>query len=255
MLKIVKQIIKDILRNKVILFFTLFLFVTSFSMINLQDTPEKGMVSLMNVVLFAIPLLSLIFCVIYLYNSLEFIELILSQPVQRKTIWNAFFLSLAGAFFISILIGIGIPVVLYSFSTIGLTLVAVCILLTWVFVSIAMWIAVSTKDKARGIGKALIIWLFFSILYDGIILFLLFQFSDYPIEKPMIGLAILNPVDLCRIMLLLQFDISAMMGFTGALFKKFFSSWLGFFIALLSILMWIIIPFLVSKYKFSRKDL
>jgi len=61
----------------------------------------------------------------------------------------------------------------------------------------------------------------FSILFDGLVLFLLFQFADYPLEKFMVGISGLNPVDLTRVLVLLQLDISAMMGYTGAVFKDF----------------------------------
>ena len=43
-------------------------------------------------------------------------------------------------------------------------------------------------------------------------------FADYPIERPMLGLMLANPVDLARVVLLLRFDVSALMGYTGAVF-------------------------------------
>ena len=61
----------------------------------------------------------------------------------------------------------------------------------------------------------------FTVIFDGLMLLLLFQFSDYPIERTMIGLTAFSPVDLCRILILLQLDVSALMGFTGALFRDF----------------------------------
>jgi Cu-processing system permease protein len=55
--------------------------------------------------------------------------------------------------------------------------------------------------------------------------FLFLQFSDYPIEKMVVALSVLSPVDLSRIMiLLLRLDVSAMMGMTGAVFQKSFGT-------------------------------
>ena len=51
--------------------------------------------------------------------------------------------------------------------------------------------------------------------------------SDYPLELPLLGLTLLNPVDLGRVLLLLQFDNAALLGYTGAVFERFFGSALG----------------------------
>ena len=84
-----------------------------------------------------------------------------------------------------------------------------------------------TPDKAKGIGLSLMIWFYCAIVFDGQVLLFLFSFSDYPLEKAMTLLAALNPVDLGRIMILLQLDISALMGYTGALYQKFSAAAMG----------------------------
>jgi hypothetical protein len=43
----------------------------------------------------------------------------------------------------------------------------------------------------------------------------------------MIILSALNPIDLGRILFLMKFDIAALMGYTGAVFQRFFGSGLG----------------------------
>jgi Cu-processing system permease protein len=118
-----------------------------------------------------------------------------------------------------------------------------------------MLAAVLFVDKAKGIGFSVLIWLFYSILFDGLILFLVFQFSDYPIEKGMILVSMLNPIDLARIMILMQLDVSALMGYTGAIFKDFFGTQEGILISFSMLILWAIIPFLVSAKKFRTKDL
>jgi len=115
--------------------------------------------------------------------------------------------------------------------------------------------AVLTRDKAKGIGVAILLWLYFSLLFDGLLLFVLFQFNDYPIEKTIIILSSLNPIDLGRILILLKMDISAIMGYTGAIMKDFFGSNQGFLFALISLLLWAFVPTWISLRKFNRKDL
>ena len=255
MKKIVKYIMTDILRSRIMIIYTIVLLATSLSIFSLEDNANKGLLSLLNIILIIVPLFSLLFSTIYIYNSAEFIELLVSQPLQRKSIWLSFSVGLAISLSMAFVIGIGVPVLLFQFNAIGFLLLIVGILLTVIFVAIALWAAVQIRDKAKGIGLAILLWMYFSLLFDGFVLFLLFQFADYPLEKPMILVSALNPIDLGRILILLQLDISAMMGYTGAIFKDFFGTIAGVTIAFITLTLWIIIPLYFSTHKFNRKDL
>ncbi len=255
MYKIIKYVITDILRNKIVMVYTLFLLAASLSVFSLEDNSSKGLLSLLNIILIIVPLVSIIFSTIYVYNSAEFIELLVSQPLKRKTIWLSLFAGLATSLSIAFFIGAGIPVLLYQGNTIGITMIANGILLSVIFVAIAMLATVRTRDKAKGIGVAIMLWLYFSLLFDGLVLFILFQFADYPMEKPMIALSALNPIDLSRILILLQLDVSAMMGYTGAVFKDFFGTYTGLIFSIGVLVLWIIIPVWFATRKFNTKDL
>jgi Cu-processing system permease protein len=255
MYKIIKYVITDILRNKIVMVYTLFLLAASLSVFSLEDNSSKGLLSLLNIILIIVPLVSIIFSTIYVYNSAEFIELLVSQPLKRKTIWLSLFAGLATSLSIAFFIGAGIPVLLYQGNAIGFTMIANGILLSVIFVAIAMLATVKTRDKAKGIGIAIMLWLYFSLLFDGLVLFLLFQFADYPMEKPMIALSALNPIDLSRILILLQLDVSAMMGYTGAVFKDFFGTYSGLIFSIGVLVLWIVIPVWFATRKFNTKDL
>lgn len=255
MKKIIKYVIIDILRNKIVLAYTVFLLLLSLSIFNLEDNSAKGILSLLNIVLIIVPLVSILFASIYVYNSAEFLELLVSQPLKRNSIWLSIFIGLACSLTLAFFIGVGIPVLLYELSATGITMLLVGLLLTVIFVAIAMLATVNTRDKAKGIGVAVLLWLYFSILFDGLVLFLLFQFADYPLEKAMIGISALNPIDLSRILVLLKMDVSALMGYTGAVFKDFFGTTIGLVIAILVLVFWSIMPVWLSVRKFNRKDL
>ena len=235
--------------------YTIFLLVISLSVFNLEDNAAKGLLNLLNVVLIIVPLVSIVFSTIYIYNSAEFMELLVSQPLKRKNIWLSLFFGLAASLAIAFFVGTCIPILLYAATDTGLILGAMGLLLSVIFVSIAMLAAVLTRDKAKGIGVAILLWLYFSLLFDGVLLFVLFQFEDYPIEKTIIILSSLNPIDLGRILILLKMDISAIMGYTGAIVKDFFGSNHGFLFALLTLILWSLIPTWISLRKFNRKDL
>ncbi len=255
MKKIIKYVIIDILRNKIMLAYTLFLLLISLSVFNLEDNSSKGLLSLLNIILIIVPLVSMLFSAIYVYNSAEFLELLVSQPLKRKTIWLSVFTGLAFSLALAFFIGAGIPILLYEATATGFMMLGTGLLLTVIFVSIAMLAAVLTRDKAKGIGVTILLWLYFSLLFDGLVLFLLFQFSDYPVEKAMVGVSALNPIDLSRILILLKMDVSALMGYTGAIFKNFFGTQAGVLLSFLVLFTWILIPTWLSLRKFNRKDL
>ncbi len=255
MKKILKYVIIDILRNRIVLAYTVFLLLLSFSIFNLEDNSAKGLLSLLNIILIIVPLVSILFAAIYVYNSAEFLELLVSQPLKRNTIWLSIFSGLACSLSLAFFIGVGIPVMLYEFTATGFIMIAVGLLLSVIFVAIAMLAVVKIRDKAKGIGVAILLWLYFSLLFDGFVLFILFQFADYPLEKAMIGISAFNPIDLSRILVLLKMDMSALMGYTGAVFKDFFGTTAGFIIALMVLILWIVIPAWLSTRKFNRKDL
>jgi Cu-processing system permease protein len=255
MKKIIKYAIIDILRNKIIMAYTVFLLLLSLGIFNLEDNSTKGLLSLLNIVLIIVPLVSILFAAIYVYNSGEFIELLVSQPLKRKTIWLSVFFGLAFSLALAVFIGVGIPVLLYEFTDTGLTMLMVGLLLSVIFVAIAMLATVKIRDKAKGIGVAILLWLYFSLLFDGLVLFIVFQFADYPLEKPMIAISVFNPIDLSRILVLLKMDVSALMGYTGAVFKDFFGTVPGFAIAMITMMIWVLLPTWLSVRKFNRKDL
>lgn len=255
MFRLVKIIVQDVIKSKFVMIYTLLLFIMSWSIFNLEDNISKGLLSLLNLILLTIPLVSIMYSVSYLYNSAEFIELLLGQPVKRTKIWISLYIGLSIALMLAFLIGTGIPVLLYSLNSIGLMMLLTGVLITVIFISLAMLCSILTRDKAKGIGVSIMLWLFFSLLFDGIVLFLLFQFSEYPIEKMMIGISTLNPISLSRILILLHLDESAMMGYTGAIFKEFFGTTLGMIISFAILFIWAVIPFCISYIKFNKKDL
>lgn len=255
MRKIIKYVIIDILRNKIILAYTLFLLLLSFMLFVLEDNNTKGLLGLLNVLLIIVPMVSIIFSTIYMYNSSEFIEILVSQPLKRITIWLSMFAGISASLAFAFMIGVGIPVLLFVPNSTGLMMVIIGFLLTIIFIAIAMLASVTTRDKARGIGVAILLWLYFSLLFDGMVLFLLFQFVDYPMEKPMIFISALNPIDLGRIMILLKMDISALMGYTGAIFQQFFGTIWGQLVSLSVLLLWILVPVWLSVRRFNHKDL
>ncbi|MCC6684532.1 MAG: ABC transporter permease subunit, partial [Bacteroidia bacterium] len=178
-----------------------------------------------------------------------------AQPLKRSTILLGEYIGVALSLSFAFLTGIGIPIILFDATATGFVLILSGTLLTLVFISLAFLSSVITRDKAKGIGTSLMLWFYFSIIYDALILTLLFTFSDYPLEQAMIPIAALNPIDLGRIVIMLKLDISALMGYTGALFKNFFGNTMGIFYTCGIMFIWIIVPLLCAIKVFNRKNL
>ena len=255
MIKIAKYVLYDIVRSRFILFYTAFLLVVTFSMYSLDSDPGKSTLSLLNIILLVVPLVSVIFTTTHFFNSYEFIELLLSQPVNRRTIFMAEFFSVALALSLAFLIGVAFPMIMLAYSQASVYLILSGLLLTFVFVSLAFLASVSTRDKAKGIGVALLFWIYFTLIYDGLVLYVIYSFSDYPLEKVTLLLSSLNPVDLARIIILLKIDLSALMGYTGAFYKNFFGSSVGIIYSFLFLSLWTGVPLLFAMRKFAKKDI
>ncbi len=255
MIRITKHVLYDILRNRFVIFYTLFLLIITFSLFSLDSDAGKASLSLLNIILLVVPLVSVIFTTIHFFNSYEFIELLLSQPINRSIIFFSEFGAVALALSVAYLVGVGVPLFIMYPNQSSIIMLLAGLLLTLVFVALAFLASVGTRDKAKGIGIALLFWFYFSLIYDGFLLYIIYSFSDYPLEKVTLALASLNPIDLARISILLKLDISALMGYTGAFYKNFFGTYLGVSYSLGMLVLWVIVPLLLARRKFLNKDI
>ena len=70
----------------------------------------------------------------------------------------------------------------------------------------------------------------------------------------MLAAMIANPIDLARLLLLSQFDTAALLGYTGAVFQRFFGGIGGAFMALFAAGLWVALPAVLGARLFHRKD-
>lgn len=258
--KIIKYQMQDNLRSKWIIGCFVFFLAFAYWIISFTGDSSKVIMSLLNVILIIIPLISIVFGTIYIYNNKNYVTFMLTQPINRRTLYCGLFFGLVIPLLLSFLLGVGVPIM----SNLGIFANSVSmifiIFLTGifqilVFTAFAFLIATLNEDKLKGLGISIFVWLFFTAIYDGMILFLLQVFQDYPIEKLALGLTIANPIDLGRILVVLKFDTSALMGYTGAVFETFFSKTIGYVISIIVLIIWFIFPFILGIKNFSNKDI
>ena len=214
MFKIFKYSLLDLLRSRWLIFYFLFFLTSSFLLFYFSSNAAKALVSLLHVEVAIVPLVSIIFGVMYYYNSREFIELLLAQPLKRDTIFLGLYLSLSSSLAFCFVLGTGIPFIYFNtgFSDIGSFgyYLLTGVMLTYIFTAFAFLISLLNENRIKGFGLSILVWLYMVVVADGIFLLLLMYFQDYPLEKLTLALTILNPVDLSRVLVLLNLEISAL---------------------------------------------
>ena len=247
MLKILKYSFYDLMRSRWSYVYFLFYLLLGVVLLFLNNDLSKAVITLMNVIIILVPLIGTIFGVMYFYNSREFTELLLAQPIKRSSIFLGQFFGVATSLALSLIIGLGVPFVFYGiFNSNAIwdfsLLLVTGAFLTFIFTALAFVIALSNENKIKGFGYAILLWLFLAVIYDGLFLMSLLYFEDYPLDKFSLFATMLNPVDLSRVLILLKLDISALLGYTGAVFQRFFGTDFGLILSTSVLTLWVLIP-------------
>ncbi|WP_416867575.1 MAG: ABC transporter permease [Imperialibacter sp.] len=259
MWKIFKYSFFDLLRSRWTYFYFLFFMIVTAGLLHLSGQVAAAITSLLNIVVVLIPLISTLYGIVYFYNSSEFTELLLAQPVRRRSIFLGQYLGLFTSLAASFLLGILIPAILLGHFEVRLWLdlfylLGIGTLLTAIFTAIAFLIALRQTNRMKGFAIAILTWLFLAVLYDGLFIIFLLFFEDYPLEKFSLIATVLNPIDLSRTSLLLKLDMAALMGYTGAVFNKFFGTSMGMLVSISALVLWVAGPLLGFLRVAARKD-
>jgi Cu-processing system permease protein len=257
--KILKYELHNMARSRWLAGIAAMLFVVTEVLFRFGGDPGKTVMSLMNVVLVVVPLLCLVLGTIYFYNSREFNELLLAQPVNRTSIYLGKLIGFSGALCLAFVVGVGLPFLIHSFGLrayVGkiATLMVVGCCFVFIFSSLAFYAATRFEDRIKGFGAVLVAWFVLAVVWDGVILIFVHVARDYPYEPGLLGLVFLNPIDLGRVLILLKLDISALMGYTGAVFRNVFGAQNGTLLAAAAMLVYTAVPVLLGLRTFRRKD-
>ncbi len=259
MLKVWQYSIYDLARNRWTYSYFIIFLVMAVALLQMSASMNMAVASLLNIIIILVPLISTVFGAIYFYHSREFLELLLSQPIKRRSLFLGHYLGMATSLSLSLVAGLGIPFLFYGLWESGqsgafLNLMLVGVFLTYTFSGLAYLIAITNDNRVKGFGLAIFVWLLLAVLYDGVFMLCLVMFEDYPLEKFSLFATILNPIDLSRIIIMLKLDVAALLGYTGAVFNKFLGTGQGYIIALSVLLLWTIWPVLLYLRIAGKKD-
>ncbi|MBK7131055.1 MAG: ABC transporter permease subunit [Crocinitomicaceae bacterium] len=259
MLKILKYSFFDVLRSRWMILYFLFFFLSAVILLNFTSDLPKAVGSLMNLTITIVPLISTVFGVMYYYSSKDFAELLLCQPIKRSQVFLGQYLGLSISLVISFMAGTSIPFAMYGAFVSDYIwdygILVICgVMLSFIFTALAYYISILNEDRIKGFGIAILVWLILSVVYDGLLLYVFVIFNEYPLENAAVVLTMINPVDLSRVMILLKLDISAMMGYTGAVFQQVFGSFNGILLSFFMLVIWAALPVLAFVRRAKRKD-
>lgn len=253
---LLRATLRDGLRSRLVYGFGLFFLGAGWLLSRLGGGGDKVLLSLLSLSLALIPLVCLVFGASSVYQSRRFIELMLAQPVGRWRLFLALYTGLALPLALAWVLGC-LPwlagaadqatgaLVLFLASGVALCL-ACC--------ALAFLIALKVDNRLRGLGLALGLWLLLALAWDALVLMVAYAFADWPLEGVILGMCLANPIDLARILVLLQFELGALMGYTGAVFKLFFAEGLGTLLACASLVLWTAVPLWLAGRVFCRRD-
>ena len=253
---ILKFELRENLRNYRLLIYAGTLAAFSLLILHFAGGSPRAAASLLNLILLAVPLFGLLFSALSFRDAQPFIYLMLSRGVSRNQVFIGKWLGLGISLSIGLVAGITTGSVL-SRQSIGLValLVSLTVLLQWVFVSFALCLAVLVHRREMIPGLTLLIWFFLYVVYDLLMIGLGTYSNEYPIELPVFVLMVLNPLDLLRMVFLVQTDLSQLMGFSAAFAVKTLGGTGGVFLAVGGLIAWVALPLLIALRRFKSKDL
>jgi Cu-processing system permease protein len=243
------------------------LLVLGLSFFGLAQSREVGFqgfarvtMSLMNLVLFIVPLTGLVLGVTSTSSDGGTLSLLLAQPVSRGEVLLGKFLGLTAALTVAQAVGFGaggLAVAFYAGAdqALGfLVLTGLSMALGWLTVSTSLLIAVRWPDRLKAMSAALLLWLLMVVAYDLVVLGATALLQGVPLQSVLFPALLLNPVDLARVLTMLSIGSGALFGPTSAVLMKSFGSAGGIALGLLVLTLESVIPLVIAVHLFRRRD-
>lgn len=243
------------------------LLVLGLSYFGLAQSREVGFqgfsrvtLSLMNLVLFLVPLTGLVVGVGSVAGGGDALPLLLAQPVSRGEVLIGKYLGLCAALTVAQALGFGGGGVVVAFQAGSeqiagfAALTALSFLLGCLSLSAALCIASLFPDRLRALSMALFLWLLMVVLYDVAVLGTTAILRGLPLQAVLIPALLANPVDLVRILITIAVGSGALFGPTSAVLVQFFGGTGGALLALGVLAVETVVPLIVALRIFRRRD-
>lgn len=218
--------------------------------------------SLVNLGGFLVPLLALLLGVFSFLTNREYLEIMVTQPVSRSRVLLGKYLGLVLTVVTASAVGFGLPGVVIAL-VIGvdgaqryLLVVLYSLLLAVVFTGLSVLIALVVRRRQIAIGIALAVWVFYELVYGVLMLATTLYLPAVMLKTTLLVGLLGNPVDIVRVLSLLQVGGPHLFGPAGAtLIKLAGSGTIAAVVGLAALGVWVVLPLLVAMKVFERQNL
>ncbi len=223
---------------------------------------ERTSVSLLNLILYIVPLCSMLAAVQSLTKEGGTTDQLFTEPITRTEIVVGKFLGVSIANILALLIGFGVSGVLIGLKT-GmsgiadyLVLVGFTSLLSFVFVALASFTTILLKRTVKAYAAVLVMWFAMVIFFDLLIIGLTFLLPEgYANKVAFFGL-FLNPVSASRVSVLILIAGKEVLGVAGAELMRAIGGVSQAVVSLFSsLIVWVVLPMFLSVTVLKKQDL
>ncbi|HEY7785609.1 MAG TPA: ABC transporter permease subunit [Pyrinomonadaceae bacterium] len=218
--------------------------------------------SLVNMVLYVVPLVALTMGTLSFTSEKSASELLFSQPVTKSEVLLGKFFGLFASILSATLIGFGLAGVIIATNagTEGSlrypAFVGFSLLLALIFLSLSALVSVICRRQSKAFGVALVVWFFFVLLYDLLVIGATFLFKERTANLFIFGSLFGNPVDMVRVASLMTLNGNDIFGAGGAALLRFLGGeTLSMVLLLIALILWIAAPLFIAQRLLRRQDI
>src|SRR5688572_30743196 len=218
--------------------------------------------SLLNIVLYIVPLVALGMGTLSFTSEKSASELLFAQPVTRSEVLIGKFVGLFASMFSATVIGFSLAGVVIGLRA-GAegsfrypALVGFSLLLALIFLSLSALIAAACRRKSKAFGVALFVWFFFVLFYDLLVIGGTFLFRERAANNFIFGSLFGNPVDMVRVASLMTLNGKDIFGAGGAaLLRSLGGESSSFALLLVALFLWVVVPLFIAQRLLRRQDI
>lgn len=196
----------------------------------------------------------ILFANLYWQNNSDFISLILTQPVSRRIV----FVARISAFYAVLFLTTAISLIFHLSKLLDVheiaTLATYQVVAQAISIGIGFLLAISINDRLKSLAFGMGLIVLFVFILDALNLWIIINYSRYPLEKLLLFLNSLNPVSLVKFESLRNINTPLWSGYSGILLRRAFDDQFMRFINIFVLFTWWFAPTFWSMRTFNKKD-
>lgn len=247
--------LREVIISRWFLFYVVGLNLILHTLLYFTNQVEQVYGSVLNAVLYFNFIAIFLFSLLTWQNSLDFVSLVLSQPVNRRDVFWARLVAFIGS--VSLFTGSSLVIQLVtSMDAIPLLhLLGTQLAVQVIAAGLGFMIAIAIEDRLKAVAVAAALLLVLGFALDALSLGIMIQFSAFPLERTILLLSLLNPLSLLKYQNLMEQNNSLWIGYAGVLLTRSWHSGLLQVLSVAALIFWMVVPTALSAWFFNKKDL